>query len=185
MLFRSAIHERCGNDVEFIPSWQWYIDVLSEKERFLKAADEITWHPAHFKHRYISWVENLKWDWCISRQRYFGVPFLVWYCKACRKPLFAAENQLPVNPLESPPPHACACGSRKWIPEEAVLDTWATSSVTTLINARYGEEDDISDQILPMGMRSQAHDIIRTWAFYSIVKSLYHTGKIPDRKSVV
>ena len=174
-----AIHERCGNDVEFIPSWQWYIDVLSEKERFLKAADEITWHPAHFKHRYSSWVENLKWDWCISRQRYFGVPFPVWYCKACRKPLFAAENQLPVNPLESPPPHACACGSREWIPEEAVLDTWATSSVTTLINARYGEEDDISDQILPMGMRSQAHDIIRTWAFYSIVKSLYHTGKIP------
>ena len=142
-------------------------------------ADEITWHPAHFKHRYISRVENLKWDWCISRQRYFGVPFPVWYCKACRKPLFAAENQLPVNPLESPPPHACACGSREWIPEEAVLDTWATSSVTTLINARYGEEDDISDQILPMGMRSQAHDIIRTWAFYSIVKSLYHTGKIP------
>lgn len=173
-----SIHERCGNDVEFIPSKQWYIDVLSDKERFLKAADEITWHPEHFKNRYTSWVKNLKWDWCISRQRYFGVPFPVWYCKNCNKPMFADEEQLPVNPLESQPLHACDCGCHEFIPEEAVFDTWATSSVTTLINARYHESNDIMDQIFPMGMRCQAHDIIRTWAFYSIVKSLYHTDKI-------
>ena len=175
----TAVHERCGNNVEFIPSRQWYIDVLSEKERFLRSADEINWHPEHFKNRYTSWVENLKWDWCISRQRYFGVPFPVWYCKACHRPLFADDSQLPVNPLESQPPRACACGCSEWTPEEAVMDTWATSSVTTLINAGYGEENDITDEIFPMGMRSQAHDIIRTWAFYSIVKSIYHTGKIP------
>ena len=174
-----AIHERCGNAVEFIPSKQWYIDVLTEKERFLKAADEINWHPEHMKNRYKIWVENLKWDWCISRQRYFGVPFPVWYCLECKKPIFAEEEQLPVNPLESQPLHACECGCNEFIPEEAVFDTWATSSVTTLINARYGEENDISNQIFPMGMRCQAHEIIRTWAFYSIVKSLYHTGKIP------
>lgn len=174
-----AVHERCGNDVEFIPSNQWYIDVLSEKERFLQAADEIRWHPEHMKARYKSWVENLKWDWCISRQRYFGVPFPVWYCKNCKQPMFAEEEQLPVNPPETKPLHACACGCNEFIPEDAVFDTWATSSVTTLINAKYGEKDDRSEEILPMGMRHQAHDIIRTWAFYSIVKSLYHTGKIP------
>ncbi|MBQ4521996.1 MAG: valine--tRNA ligase [Lachnospiraceae bacterium] len=174
-----AIHERCGNEVEFIPSKQWYIDVLTEKERFLKAADEINWHPEHMKNRYKIWVENLKWDWCISRQRYFGVPFPVWYCKKCGKPIFAEESQLPVNPLEEKPLHACSCGCNEFVPEEAVFDTWATSSVTTLINARYGEENDISKEIFPMGMRCQAHEIIRTWAFYSIVKSLYHTGQIP------
>lgn len=174
-----AIHERCGNPVEFIPSGQWYIDILSDKELFLKAADEIHWHPAHMKSRYRLWVENLKWDWCISRQRYFGVPFPVWYCRNCQKPLFAEEEQLPVNPLESRPLKPCSCGCNEFIPEEAVFDTWATSSVTTLINARYGEENDISEEILPMGMRCQAHEIIRTWAFYSIVKSLYHTGQIP------
>lgn len=174
-----AIHERCGNTVEFIPSRQWYIDVLTEKERFLKAADEINWYPAHMKNRYTIWVENLKWDWCISRQRYFGVPFPVWYCKDCKKPILAEEEQLPINPLEARPLHACECGCNEFIPEEAVFDTWATSSVTTLINARYGEQDDISEEILPMGMRCQAHEIIRTWAFYSIVKSLYHTGQIP------
>lgn len=174
-----AIHERCGTDVEFIPSNQWYIDVLSEKERFLKAADEISWHPEYMKNRYKIWVENLKWDWCISRQRYFGVPFPVWYCKTCGKPIFAEESQLPVNPLETEPIGACTCGCREFIPESAVFDTWATSSVTTLINARYGEENDISNEIFPMSMRCQAHEIIRTWAFYSIVKSLYHTGQIP------
>lgn len=174
-----GIHERCGHEVEFIPSKQWYIDVLSEKERFLAAADEINWHPEHMKSRYKLWVENLKWDWCISRQRYFGVPFPVWYCRDCKKPIFAEESQLPVNPLETMPLHACECGCEEFIPEDAVFDTWATSSVTTLINAHYGEADDRSEYILPMGMRCQAHEIIRTWAFYSIVKSLYHTGEIP------
>lgn len=174
-----AIHERCGNDVEFIPSKQWYIDVLSDKERFLQVADEINWHPEHMKNRYKIWVENLKWDWCISRQRYFGVPFPVWYCRDCNTPIYAEEEQLPVNPLESQPLHTCNCGCNEFIPEEAVFDTWATSSVTTLINAGYGEENDILSDIFPMGMRCQAHEIIRTWAFYSIVKSLYHTGKLP------
>ncbi len=205
-----AIHERCGKDVEFIPSRQWYIDVLSEKERFLKAADQIRWHPEHMKNRYRIWVENLKWDWCISRQRYFGVPFPVWYCRDCQKPLFAEESQLPVNPLESQPLRPCDCGCSSFVPEEAVFDTWATSSVTPLINAVSWEKADTSERklskslsgdlsgdssgasssdktpgFLPMGMRSQAHEIIRTWAFYTIVKSLYHTGQIPWRDIMI
>ena len=174
-----AIHERCGTEIEIIPSNQWYIDVLSEKERFLQAAEEIKWHPEHMKNRYQLWVENLKWDWCISRQRYFGVPFPVWYCKDCKEPIFAEEEQLPVNPLEDKPRKTCKCGCNEFVPEEAVFDTWATSSISPLINAKYGEKDDISKEILPMGMRSQAHEIIRTWAFYTIVKSLYHTGQLP------
>lgn len=174
-----AIHERCGTEIEIIPSNQWYIDVLSEKEKFLQAAEEIKWHPEYMKKRYQLWVENLKWDWCISRQRYFGVPFPVWYCKDCNEPIFAEEEQLPVNPLEDRPRKICKCGCNEFVPEEAVFDTWATSSVSPLINARYGEKDDISKEILPMGMRNQAHEIIRTWAFYTIVKSLYHTGQLP------
>lgn len=174
-----AVHERCGTDVEIIPSNQWYIDVLSQKQRFLDAADEINWHPAYMKSRYRSWVENLKWDWCISRQRYFGVPFPVWYCKNCKKPVFAEADHLPVNPMEEQPGKKCSCGCEEFLPETAVFDTWATSSVTPLINARYGEAEDRSGEILPMGIRHQAHEIIRTWAFYTIVRSLYHTGSIP------
>jgi len=180
-----SVHERCGKEIEIIPSRQWYIDILSNKEMFLKAADEINWYPPIMKSRYISWVENLKWDWCISRQRYFGVPFPIWYCKSCGSVVVASEDMLPVNPLETLPNEPCACGCNEFIPESAVFDTWATSSVTPLINARWGEENDISDKLLPMSMRTQAHEIIRTWAFYTIVKSLYHTGQIPWKDIMV
>lgn len=174
-----AVHERCGKEIEIIPSKQWYIDILSNKDAYLKAADEINWYPEYMKNRYRLWVENLKWDWCISRQRYFGVPIPIWYCKACGKPMPADEGDLPVNPQEVLPKEACSCGSTDFVPENAVFDTWATSSVTPQINARWGEADDMSPELLPMSMRTQAHEIIRTWAFYTIVKSLYHTGRIP------
>ncbi len=174
-----AVHERCGKEVEIIPSKQWYIDVLSKKDLYLKAADKINWYPASMKTRYTLWVENLKWDWCISRQRYFGVPIPVWYCKNCGEVIAASEDRLPVNPLETAPGIVCACGCAEFIPESSVFDTWATSSVTPQINAKWGEENDMSKRLLPMSMRTQAHEIIRTWAFYTIVKSLYHTGEIP------
>jgi len=174
-----AVHERCGKEIEIIPSKQWYIDVLSNKELFLKAADQINWYPESMKDRYLLWVKNLKWDWCISRQRYFGVPFPIWYCKNCGQVIHAREDMLPVNPLETQPDQPCSCGSCEYIPETAVLDTWATSSLTPQINAKWGGENDISDRLLPMSMRTQAHEIIRTWAFYTIVRSLYLTGEIP------
>lgn len=176
----TSVHERCGTPIEIIPSKQWYIDILSEKQRFLDAADEINWHPEHMKSRYINWVENLKWDWCISRQRYFGIPFPLWYCSKCGEPMMAEPHQLPINPMETQPERACACGNTEFIPETAVMDTWATSSTTPMINAKWLEEEgDISQQLLPMSMRTQAHEIIRTWAFYSIVKSLYHFDRVP------
>ena len=166
-------HERCGNPIEIIPSRQWYVDILSERDRFLKAADEINWYPASMKNRYITWVENLKWDWCISRQRYFGVPFPVWYCKDCGQPVFASSDQLPVNPLETDYEGVCECGCTDFIPESAIFDTWATSSVTPQINERLGLK------LVPMSMRTHSHEIIRTWTFYTIVRSLYHTGGVP------
>ncbi len=166
-------HERCGKPIEIISSRQWYIDVMSNKERFLSIADEINWYPESMKNRYIAWVENLKWDWCISRQRYFGVPFPVWYCKNCGKYVTADEEQLPINPLETAYSGKCQCGAEVFIPETAVFDTWATSSITPQINERLGLK------LTPMSMRTHAHEIIRTWTFYTIVRSLYHTGKLP------
>lgn len=180
-----AVHERCGKGIEIIPSKQWYIDILTNKELFLKAADKINWYPDNMKGRYVSWVENLKWDWCISRQRYFGVPFPLWYCKNCGKVIIASEDMLPINPLETKPSEPCSCGCNEFLPESSVFDTWATSSVTPQINAKWDEENDISGRLLPMSLRTQAHDIIRTWAFYTIVKSLYHTGQIPWKDIMV
>ena len=174
--------ERTGVIVEPYLSKQWFVKMKPLAEEVLrnqKIEDQkIHFVPSRFEKTFEQWLENIE-DWCISRQRYFGVPFPVWYCKKCGKPIFAEESQLPVNPLEQSPLKACTCGCNEFIPETAVFDTWATSSVTPLINAHYKETDDISDEIFPMGMRSQAHEIIRTWAFYTIVKSLYHTGQVP------
>lgn len=174
-----ASHERCGKSVEIIPSKQWYIDILTDKERYLQAADEINWYPSSMKNRYISWVQNLKWDWCISRQRYFGVPIPIWYCKECGSIILPEKKDLPINPLEELPKTSCKCGGTTFIPETAVMDTWATSSITPQINRKWHEHDERLELEIPLSLRTQAHEIIRTWAFYTIVRSLYHTGKIP------
>ncbi|MCL2096052.1 MAG: valine--tRNA ligase [Oscillospiraceae bacterium] len=175
-----SVHERCGTEVEIIPSRQWYIDVMSKKEELLKAGDKIKWYPEHMKNRYVNWVENLKWDWCISRQRYFGIPIPVWYCEKCETPVFAEIENLPINPIETKYTGVCSCGCAEFIPDKAVFDTWATSSITPQLNLdtakKYGIEE---KDFMPMSMRTQAHEIIRTWAFYTIAKSLYHTNQIP------
>ncbi len=171
------VHERCGVEVEFLKSKQWNIKVLDKKEELLAIAQKVNWHPKHMKVRFEHWVKNLNWDWGISRQRYYGVPFPVWYCEKCGQVRVAEDKELPVIPTEHNPKEACACGSKKWIPEEDVMDTWMTSSVSPEINARWKDKDELP--ILPMSLRPQAHDIIRTWAFYTIVKSYYHRESIP------
>lgn len=172
-------HERCGKEVEYSVMNQWFIDIMNHKDEFLRIGDEINWHPAHMKARYNEWVSNVMWDWCISRQRYFGVPFPVWYCEDCGKPVFAKKEDLPVNPLTTSPDAVCECGCKKFIPETDVMDTWATSSGTPLINMKYGEENNYEDILKPMTLRCNAHDIIRTWDFYTIVKQYYMFGTKP------
>ncbi len=174
-----SVHERCGTPMEITIKNQWFIDILSNKQQYLDAGDEINWYPPHMQNRYTNWVENLEWDWCISRQRYFGVPFPVWYCKDCGEVMVPEIDELPVNPLSSQPSRACKCGCTEFIPEKDIMDTWATSSVTPLINLGWDNEETFRDDLAPMSVRPNAHDIIRTWDFYTIVKSLYHTGRIP------
>ncbi len=174
-----ATHERCGTPMEITIKKQWFIDILSHKQEYLDAGDKINWYPAHMKSRYTNWVENLEWDWCISRQRYFGVPFPVWYCKSCGEIMVPDYEELPVNPLNDQPKKPCRCGCTEFEPEKDIMDTWATSSVTPLINLDWYDDKKFKKEMAPMSLRPNAHDIIRTWDFYTIVKSLYHTGDIP------
>jgi valyl-tRNA synthetase len=173
------VHERCGTPLEYLVNRQWFIKILDLKEELLLKGNEINWYPAHFKVRYNHWVENLKWDWCISRQRFYGVPFPVWFCEKCDAPVFAEEKSLPVDPLVDSPEKPCPkCGGTKFKPESDVMDTWATSSLTPQINMKWGEDDE-RENVFPMALRPQAHDIIRTWAFYTIVKALLHGNTVP------
>ena len=173
------VHERCGKEIEFSVIPQWFINIMDHKQEFLEYGDKINWYPSYMKNRYDNWVENLLWDWCISRQRYFGIPFPVWYCKACGKEMLADINDLPVNPLTDKPKCACSCGCKDFIPDRDIMDTWATSSLTPLINMKYGEKDNLEKELKIMSLRANAHDNIRVWDFYTIVKSFYHFKEIP------
>ena len=174
------VHERSGTEIEYLSTRQWFIKLMERKDELVALADKIEWYPAFMKQRYVHWVENLGWDWCISRQRFFGVPFPVWHCKDCCQMLLPEDSQLPVDPQEQDYPGECTnCGSSNIEPDRNIMDTWATSSVTPQINYRWGENDSREEHLAPMSMRPQAHDIIRTWAFYTMVKAYYHQNDIP------
>ncbi|HLD12379.1 MAG TPA: class I tRNA ligase family protein, partial [Candidatus Nanoarchaeia archaeon] len=169
------VHERCDTPIEFLKTKQWFTRVLDNKEAWLEAGNKIIWHPAFMKKRYEHWVEGLQWDWCISRQRFFGIPFPLWYCKQCGEVMLAVTKDLPVDPLKDQPKKKCHCGSQEFLPEKDVMDTWATSSVTPQI-ALTKNKLTLEG---PMDLRPQAQDIITTWAFYTIVKSIYLHHQIP------
>ncbi len=172
-------HERCGTEIEFLVKKQWKVKYLDLKEKFIELGRQVNWHPEFMRIRYENWVNGLKWDWNLSRQRMFGVKFPVWYCKKCGKPKFAREEDLPVDPFTESPKEPCECGSSEFEPETDVMDTWATSSLTPLINAHWESKGSLMGKIFPMSLRPQAHEIISFWAFTTIVKSYFHTGSIP------
>lgn len=181
-----GVHERCGTEIEYLVAGQWFVRILEHKERLLDAGRRIHWHPEHMRTRYESWIAGLNWDWNISRQRYYGVPFPVWYCRKCGEPVLATCDQLPVDPqVTAPPIDRCThCGSADFVPEADVMDTWATSSVSPQICATLLEPfglpaEEFGRRYRPMTLRPNAHDIIRTWNFYTIVRSLSATGDIP------
>ncbi len=177
------VHERCGTIAEFIVTPQWFINVVDHKADWIKRGDELNWYPKFMKSKFDAWIDGLKWDWCISRQRYYGVPFPVWYCDDCGQIVLPSDDELPVDPTSlAAPKNGCSkCGSKKLRPEHDVMDTWMTSSLTPLINAnwQYPSDKNLMAKIYPMSLRVQAFEIIRTWLFYTIVKSHYHTDSLP------
>ena len=175
------VHERCKTEIEIMNTKQWFIKYLDLKDEFIRKGKELKWRPEHMRVRYENWIKGLQWDWSISRQRFFGVPFPVWYCRGCDAEIIADEKQLPVDPTEHKPASGkCPkCNSREFIGEKDVMDTWATSSLTPQINAKWGIDEGLYKKIYPMGLRPQAHDIITLWAFNTIVKGHFHSGKLP------
>jgi len=179
------IHERCKKEIEYLALPQWFLSLLPYKEEFIRSAATCTWFPSFMQSRYINWVDNIGWDWCLSRQRFFGIPFPVWFCQSCTATILPDEATLPVDPQESKPPiSACQqCGSSSIIPDTDVMDTWNTSSLTPYICRELFDGDKAT--FLPMSMRPQAHDIIRTWAFYTIVKTWMHDQTHPWNDIVI
>jgi valyl-tRNA synthetase len=167
---------RCKTPIEILSERQWFVKI--KPAEILEAAHQVVWYPRHMLLRMENWIEQMEWDWCISRQRIFATPIPVWFCTQCGEMTVAEEQDLPLDPTLTQPQHPCRnCGSSEYIPEEDVLDTWMDSSISVL-NVT-GWDGTGNPAIFPAQIRPQGHDIIRTWAFYTILRSVSLTGKRP------
>ena len=180
--------EKGDRPLEFVPTRQWFIKILENKDALLAQGEKIQWHPSFMRTRYDHWVEGLNQDWCISRQRYFGVPFPVWYPMDASgridhdSPIYAPLDALPVDPMSDTPAGYTADQRNQpggFVADPDVMDTWATSSMTPQIQSHWGSDLDRHQKVFPYDIRPQSHEIIRTWAFYTIVKAWMHENEIP------
>jgi valyl-tRNA synthetase len=165
---------RCKTPIEILSERQWFVKINAEEIK--KTAEEIEWIPPHMQVRLKNWADSMEWDWCISRQRIFATPIPVWYCRKCHEVLVAKEEWLPLDPNQIKPPIKCRCGSEDFLPERDVLDTWMDSSISALAVAGWPDRQDIR---MPTQLRPQGHDIIRTWAFYTILRTKSLIGMKP------
>jgi valyl-tRNA synthetase len=186
--------EKGERPVEIVTSRQWFIRTLEHHDELIERGRELSWHPPYMRARFEDWVRGLTGDWCISRQRFFGVPFPVWYpidadgAVLYDHPIPAREEQLPVDPSTDVPDGFQA--SQRGQPggfagDPDVMDTWATSSLTPQIAGQAGVEDELFAKVFPMEVRPQAHDIIRTWLFSTILRSQLDHNALPWRNAAI
>ena len=185
-------YEKGERPLEIVTSRQWFVATLAHRAELLARGEEITWHPDYMRHRYRSWVEGLNVDWNISRQRFFGVPFPVWYRLDAAgdpdytDPLVPSAADLPIDPSSDVPAGFVEAQRNQpggFREDPDVMDTWATASLTPEIAGRWGTE--LFDHVYPMDLRPQAHEIIRTWLFSTVVRAHFEHGGLPWRHAAI
>lgn len=186
--------EKGERPLEFLSTRQWFVRLVQEKENLLKKGEEIAWHPEFMHARYRDWTQNLSIDWCVSRQRYFGVPIPVWFPLSkegavdWENPILPDEASLPVDPMADAPPGYDESQRGQpggFVGETDIFDTWFTSSLTPQIGSHWGLDEERHKKLFPADIRPQSHEIIRTWAFYTIAKAMLHSGTVPWKNIVI
>ena len=181
-------YEKGDRPLEIVTSRQWFIRTMDVRERLLRRGAELRWHPPYMQARLENWINGLNGDWCVSRQRFFGVPFPVWYridadgAVDREARLLPREDQLPIDPSTDVPDGFRAEQRNQpggFAGDPDIMDTWATSSLTPQIVCGWEEDQDLFARVFPMDVRPQAHDIIRTWLFATLLRAELEHGSLP------
>jgi valyl-tRNA synthetase len=180
-----GVCDRCKTHIEILEQKQWFMKTMELTDKVVAAANEATWYPDFMKTRLIDWANALDWDWVISRQRLFATPIPVWYCKTCGELILAEESWVPIDPkLEGPRIDKCPkCGGKEFRSEQDVMDTWMDSSITCAVHAGWPDRADWH-KLFPATIHPSGTDIIRTWAYYLMVRHLALFNE-PAYKSVL
>jgi len=167
------VHDRCGTPIELISSTQWFIKTKEYADKIKEAAGAIEWIPESSRQRIIDWSNYIEWDWSISRNRVFGTPLPFWYCNSCGAIIPPDEDDLPVNPAieESSVKKCPKCSSTDIKGEKNTCDVWVDSSISPLVIAGWPDNKKLFERAYPATFRIQGTDIIRTWAFYTIMRN--------------
>ena len=181
-----GVCDRCETPIEILELPQWFMKTRILTEKVEKAANEVVWYPDYMKTRLIDWARSLDWDWVISRQRVFGTPIPVWYCKNCNEIIVAKEDWVPIDPkLEKPKIDKCPkCGCKEFIPEKDVFDTWMDSSISCAVHAGWPNREDWR-RLFPADLHPSGVDIIRTWAYYLMVRHLALFDEKPYKSCLI
>jgi valyl-tRNA synthetase len=177
---------RCGTPIEILEKKQWFMKTMVLTDEVEKNALEVTWYPDYMKKRLIDWAKSLDWDWVISRQRVFGTPIPIWYCEKCGELILAEPEWVPIDPkIEKPRIDCCPkCGHNCFVPENDVLDTWFDSSITCAVHAGWPDREDWR-RLFPADMHPSGTDIIRTWAYYLMVRHLALFNEKPYKSCLI
>jgi valyl-tRNA synthetase len=177
---------RCHTPIEFLKVPQWFIRSMQFKDKVLDMIDQIVWNPEFMKIRIQNWVNSLAWDWVVSRQRYFATAIPLWECEKCGDVLLAEEEDCYIDPLSTPArKERCdACGG-KYVGSPDVFDTWMDSSISPLYNTFWERDQKLFERLYPMSLRPQGLEIIRTWAYYTILRELLLIGEKPWNETMI
>jgi valyl-tRNA synthetase len=181
-----GVCDRCEAPVEILERKQWFMKTRILTDKVEETAKKVVWYPDYMKTRLIDWARSLDWDWVISRQRVFGTPIPIWYCKNCSEIILAKENWVPIDPkLQKPKIRKCPkCGGTEFIPEQDVFDTWMDSSISCAVHAGWPDRKDWK-WLFPADLHPSGIDIIRTWAYYLMVRHLALFNETPYKSCLI
>jgi valyl-tRNA synthetase len=181
-----GVCDRCEASIEILERKQWFMKTRVLTDKLEKTANEVVWYPDYMKIRLIDWARSLDWDWVISRQRVFGTPIPIWYCKDCGEVILAKEEWVPIDPkLEKPRIDTCpGCGGKEFIAERNVFDTWMDSSISCAVHAGWPDREDWR-RLFPADLHPSGIDIIRTWAYYLMVRHLALFDEKPYKSCLI